>query len=201
MELLELPSGVRVWVASDHHFNHKRIIEFCNRPYKSLWHMNSDMVRRHNEVVSPDDVFIALGDLALGDFDEALSFAAQLNGTKYLIPGNHDRTSSAFNRGKDAARYRHKYEDIGFQLLPEEGVFVHLGGRRVNLSHYPYAGDHTERDRHVALRPHDTGHPLLHGHIHGTSRAHGRQLHVGVDAWDFTPVSDEQILEWLGTLA
>lgn len=200
MEHLELPAGARIAVSSDHHFNHARIIEFCDRPYTSLWHMNSDMVARHNAVVAPDDVFIALGDLAMGAFDEALSFAAQLNGIKYLIPGNHDRTSSAFNSGKDAHRYRHRYEDAGFHLLPEAGVFIHLGGRRVNLSHYPHTGDHTERDRHVALRPRDTGHPLLHGHIHQTRRTDGRMFNVGVDVNSFTPVTEEQILQWLGTL-
>ena len=42
-------------------------------------------------------------------------------------------------------------------------------------------------------RPDDTGGWLLHGHIHENWRQRDRQINVGVDAWDFTPVSEEQI--------
>ena len=195
MEHLELPEGVRVWFSSDRHFNHKRIIEFCDRPFQSLGHMNIEMVRRHNALVAPDDIYIDTGDLALGDFQEALGFAAMLNGIKYIVPGNHDRTSQAFNGGKDADRYRHRYEDAGFTVLPESGVTVDIAGTRFAVCHYPYFGDHTEKDRHVALRPQDEGLPLLHGHKHKEGgRINGRMFNVGVDVNDFTPVSQEQVL-------
>jgi calcineurin-like phosphoesterase family protein len=191
---LDLPAGTRVWASSDHHFNHKRIIELSNRPFQSLGHMNTEIVRRHNAVVGPDDVFIACGDLGMGDFAEALEFAAMLAGIKYLVPGNHDRTSQAFNSGKDADRYRHRYEDAGFIVLPESGVTIDIHGVRFAVCHYPYFGDHTERDRHVALRPEDEGLPLLHGHLHDTRRIDGRMFNVGVDVNNFTPVSEEQML-------
>lgn len=198
MEHLQLPTGVRVWASSDHHFNHKNIIRFCNRPFTSLWHMNADMVAGHNAIVAPDDVFLALGDLALGDFEEALDFASQLNGVKYLMPGNHDRVSSAMAKNPEyAERFQTLYEAAGFTVLPETGVTVDIAGRRIALSHYPYIGDHTENDRHAALRPKDDGLPLLHGHIHNTRRIDGRMFNVGVDVNGFTPVSEKQILAFL----
>jgi calcineurin-like phosphoesterase family protein len=42
----------------------------------------------------------------------------------------------------------------------------------------------------VEHRPVDEGHVILHGHVHGTWRAQGRQLNVGVDVWDYRPVAD-----------
>lgn len=78
-----------------------------------------------------------------------------------------------------------------------EGVapFARLRWNRepVLLSHFPYDGDHTREDRHREFRLKDHGMPLLHGHTHSShkfskSRFGTLQIHVGVDAWDFTPV-------------
>ena len=44
-------------------------------------------------------------------------------------------------------------------------------------------------------RPKDDGSWLLHGHIHEKWRQNGRQINVGVDAWDFAPVSDDTLCE------
>lgn len=194
MEHLELPEGVRVWFGSDHHLNHKRIIEFCNRPFQNLGHMNVEIVRRHNALVQADDIYFAVGDLAMGDFEEAMGFAASLNGIKYIVLGNHDRASTVFDRGRNIERYTRRYEQAGFTVLPETGVTIDLHGTRIAVCHYPYFGDHTERDRHVALRPKDEGLPLVHGHIHAERRISGRMFNVGVDVNDFTPVSQEEIL-------
>lgn len=202
-QLLELPQGKRVWFSADHHFNHKNIIRFAGRPHTSLWHMNSDMVRRHNAVVAPDEVFMQCGDLALGDFEEALEFASQLNGIKYIKPGNHERVSVAMRqRPGSFERFTAMYEAAGFTVLPEVGATtIELDGQLFDVSHYPHVGDHTERDRHVALRPEDTGRPLIHGHIHTLRKTSGRMFNVGVDVNDFTPVSSDEILAWAATLA
>jgi len=194
---LELPSGVRVWFSADHHFGHANIIRYADRPYPHVDAMDSDIIRRHNAVVAPTDVFFALGDLCLGSFDASLACAAGLNGIKFLMPGNHDRVSVA-GRNKPAyiEKFRARYEAAGYTVLPEEGVTIDLHGVRLALSHYPYQGDHTEQDRHLEFRPKDEGLPLLHGHIHGERRIDGRMFNVGVDVNDFTPVSEEQVLEF-----
>ena len=46
-------------------------------------------------------------------------------------------------------------------------------------------------------RPKDDGGWLLHGHIHEKWRQNGRQINVGVDAWNFAPVSDDTICEMI----
>ena len=203
MPHLELPEGVPVWFSSDHHFNHKNIIRFSERPYAGLWHMNTDMIRRHNAVVEPHHTVILTGDLVLGDFDEGLDYASQLNGDIWFKLGNHDRGSAAGRqRPGYAERFREKYEAAGFKVLTDlEETTITIGGRTVVISHYPYRGDHTEHDRHVALRPEDRGLPLIHGHIHQLRKISGRMFNVGVDVNNFTPVSDTEIIAWLETLA
>lgn len=193
---LTLPDHDSVFASSDHHFGHTNIIRFDDRPFNSIGHMNAELVARHNMLVGERDVFFALGDLALGTFAESLEHASRLNGIKYLVPGNHDRVSSVFDRGRNIARFQAMYEDAGFIVLPEEGVTVDIGGATFQLSHYPYSGDHTDRDRHVNLRPADTGLPLLHGHIHNHARINGRQFNVGVSVNGYAPVTEEQILDF-----
>ena len=74
---------------------------------------------------------------------------------------------------------------------------IQIGGRRVPLSHYPYAGDSGKTDRHRWLRPRSTGLPLIHGHVHTKWRDNGPMFNVGVDVNDFAPVSEAMLAEWL----
>lgn len=204
MPHIELPEGIPLWFRSDDHFNHKRIREFENRPFDSLRAMNEALIARHNALVEPHHIVFDTGDLVMGDFDEGLEYAAQLNGDKYVKLGNHDRGSAAGrNRPGYAERFRKKYEDAGFTVLSDlEETTITIGGRTVVISHYPYGNeDHTERERHTALRPVDRGLPLIHGHIHSLRRISGRMFNVGVDVNDFAPVSEEEIIAWLETLA
>ena len=87
---------------------------------------------------------------------------------------------------------------------------IRIDGRPVLLSHFPYYGDHTALDRHSQYRLKDQGLWLLHGHTHSREKLgpfmlpvvtfngepfyQGRQLHVGVDAWDLHPVSEADVL-------
>ncbi|MGH9119071.1 MAG: hypothetical protein ACRD0A_14670 [Acidimicrobiales bacterium] len=41
--------------------------------------------------------------------------------------------------------------------------------------------------------PEDRGRWLLHGHVHERWLQRGRMINVGVDAWDYRPVAEEQI--------
>ena len=61
--------------------------------------------------------------------------------------------------------------------------------------HFPYSLDPQYDLKFMQHRPHDDGGWLLHGHIHEKWRQHGRQINVGVDAWDFAPVSEDSICE------
>lgn len=187
------------FVTSDTHFGHGRIIELSGRPFSSVGHMNGELIRRWNTVVKPTDVVVHLGDVALGTLDQSLPLGLCLNGRKYLIPGNHDRVSSVFGRKPDGGaqkqRFLPQYEAAGWIVLPEV-VAATLGGEQVLLSHYPYMPG-SQPDRFAAVRPVDTGMPLIHGHVHETFATMGRQFNVGVDVRDFTPVHVSVLEEWV----
>ena len=39
---------------------------------------------------------------------------------------------------------------------------------------------------------------LIHGHTHSKEKGSGNQIHVGVDAWDYYPVSEDEIKSLIG---
>jgi calcineurin-like phosphoesterase family protein len=83
------PQG-NVWVWSDHHFGHKNIIGFSDRPYDDTTHMREDMIRNHNCFVENDDTCIFVGDFAFLPDKEANEILLRMKGRKILIIGNHD---------------------------------------------------------------------------------------------------------------
>jgi len=185
------------FVTSDTHFGHVRISELAQRPFLTVEEMDAELVRRWNEVVAPDDVVLHLGDLALGPIAASVALTAQLNGRRHLVPGNHDRVSPATQSTRAIERFRPMYEEAGWSILPEI-IRGTRHGIRLLASHYPYEGDTQGDDRHGSHRPIDHGIPLIRGHTHERTRgAHGHQFHVGVDAFDLTPVAFDVIDEWL----
>ena len=189
------------FVTSDTHFSHARINELAGRPYSTVDEMNNELVRRWNDTVSPDNVVLHLGDVALGAIEESIALTAQLNGRRLLVPGNHDRVSPATQSKRAIERFLPMYEAAGWEILPEviEGT---RHGYRIIASHYPYRGDSQEQDRHTSHRPRwDDGIPLLHGHTHARDHGpNGHQFHVGVDAHDFAPIPFIVIDTWIQSL-
>lgn len=184
------------WFTSDLHFSHKNIIEYCDRPFDTVEEMNRQLVERFNEVVTREDELWVLGDVALGKLDESLGWIAKLNGRKHLVVGNHDKCfiNPHGKPGKQSAARRayQTYQNAGFATI-QTYAELWLGSEKVALSHFPYSGDHTEEDRYAWARPKDEGLWLLCGHVHEAWLQRGKQINVGVDVWDWRPVSEEMI--------
>jgi calcineurin-like phosphoesterase family protein len=194
------------WFTSDPHFGHSRIVELCHRPFATVTEMDDALVHGWNERVKPTDTVFVLGDVVIPS--RALVNVARLNGRKILKPGNHDACHPMHRR---AAKARWQYLEAGFNtVLSEgapgpEGLRLTPGGTVVNLSPVPYrgAGDHTLTERYSEWRLVDEGRPLVCGHVHDAWRvkrtdAGTLMVNVGVDVWDFAPVSAEQLEEVLG---
>lgn len=189
------------FVTSDTHFSHARISELAGRPFSSVEEMDAELIRRWNEVVGHGDVVLHLGDLALGPIDPSVPLTAQLNGKKFLVPGNHDRVSPATQSKRAIERFTPIYVQAGWTLLPEiiQGT---RRGRRLLASHYPYSGDTQDVERHSSHRPVDRGIPLLHGHTHERERGPlGYTFHVGLDAFDYAPIPIGLVDAWLADIA
>lgn len=107
------------YITSDTHFSHARISELAARPFGSVAEMDAELIRRWNETVAPADVVLYLGDVALGSIADSLPLTAQLNGRKFLVPGNHDRVSPATQSRRAIGRFAPLYEQAGWIILPE----------------------------------------------------------------------------------
>jgi calcineurin-like phosphoesterase family protein len=184
------------WFSSDHHFDHANIIDYANRPFRDVNHMNETMVARWNKVVHPSDEVYVIGDFAMGKLEHSITYAERLVGNKFLIPGNHDRCWGGHGKSE---RWLPTYEAVGFTVLSSNYI-MEIGGQPIELCHFPFTGDSRGTDRFSGNRPDDIGQFLLHGHIHTGWQTRDRQMNVGVDVWDFYPVSEDQVTEWIGSL-
>lgn len=167
-----------IWFTADTHFGHKRIIELCNRPFSSVVEMDLEMIRRWNRRVMPKDEIIHLGDFSMGPQDKYLH---QLNGRKILIKGNHDYSKNIF---------------MATEAFPEGWQSV------CSLLEVP-VDDVVVTMCHYAMRTWNKAHKdtlQLYGHSHGKTRGNRQSLDVGVDCWDFQPVSLDEIRARMATL-
>ncbi|MCB0974728.1 MAG: metallophosphoesterase [Actinobacteria bacterium] len=186
------------WFTADLHFGHENIITYCSRPFASVDEMNRALIARWNEVVEPTDEVWILGDVALGPIGRSLELIAELNGTKRLVAGNHDRCFEEVRRaGQDGTgqggRWTLRYREAGFVSVLAGPTNIEIAGRTAQMSHFPYWGDSHAEDRFEAHRPVDTGDWLLHGHVHTQWRTNERMINVGVDVWDYAPVPERTI--------
>jgi len=139
-----------------------------------------------------------LGDIAGANDRVALELFARIAAkieTLVLVSGNHDRTHPKNPNGAAAQR---KFLSVFSSVVSTQTI--RLGDDHVLLNHHPYdraGGDHTPVNRDRQWRPVDLGAWLIHGHTHlRDQRVHdGRQIHVGVDAWDLKPVGESTLVD------
>ncbi len=117
-----------VWFTGDTHFGHKKIIDYCERPFNSVENMNWSLTNHWNARVAPDDVVYHVGDFAFGN-KYAESMLNELNGKIHLIRGNHDQSLSLRLRDRFAS-----VKDISVIKVPDE---THPEGEQgLVLCHY-----------------------------------------------------------------
>jgi calcineurin-like phosphoesterase family protein len=139
------------------------------RPFLSDDVMDQTMIENWNKVVTPNDIVYHLGDFAMGKVS-APGILSRLNGKKVLIWGNHD---------SDQVRQLPQWE---FSTPYHE---LRLDGKFIVLCHYKF--DTFNKSHHGSLQ--------FYGHSHGSNSDNDQQVDVGVDCWNYTPVSLQQILE------
>ena len=194
------------WFASDHHFGHANVIDFCNRPFSTIQEMDQSLIDNHNRLVKPEDLVIFVGDVFMYCTpDRMKEVVSQLNGErKILVIGNHDKDPRAMM-------------NLGFDFVVSE-MSMKIADETVLFSHYPFRmgsilyqwvkfksrvfkllnkiGIKVRRispERYHNKRPVDRGQFLIHGHTHNSNKINGRAIHVGVDAWNYKPVNIQQI--------
>ena len=180
-----------LWLTADLHLGHANIIRYCRRPFEAVADMDERLVDRWNDRVSDGDTVLVLGDVALGPITSSLGLVRRLAGHKVLVAGNHDRCW--VGNGRKAAGWHGRYLDVGFAEVRQGTIDLEVAGQPVRAGHFPYEGDSHDEDRFTSHRPEDDGRWLLHGHVHDRWRQRGRMINVGVDAWDYRPVSEDEV--------
>jgi calcineurin-like phosphoesterase family protein len=192
---------MKTFFTSDPHFDHNNVIKYCERPFRDVGEMNRELIYRHNQKVGPEDRVFHLGDFSLNKRAPGL-YLPQMNGTHYLIAGNHDWVHPlCYKKEKHRDKFRQIYFDAGFTTIELQELFVCAGegnnlGPELVLHHMPYLNADSAQfdDRYAEWRPKDEGRWLLHGHVHQKWKVRGRMINVGVDVWDYAPVSLQEIL-------
>jgi calcineurin-like phosphoesterase family protein len=171
------------WFQSDLHLAHVRIIQYSERPFRDVDHMNEELIERHNALVKPDDIVIDVGDFSMN----------RLHGRRTLVCGNHDR---CWRKHSAAEKWARRYVAWGFARVLQQ-LEMEIAGHKVLIDHMPYREDVTRHEKYKDFRPVDKGLPLIHGHVHKAWAERDLMYNVGVDVRDYKPVHIDEITQWL----
>lgn len=153
-------SNPKVYVISDTHFGHRKIIEFEKeaRPYATILEHDLDLVERWNSVVRAEDTVWHLGDVYFGR--DAHRILGALKGYKRLVLGNHDA----------------RHEDVLRTYFQRIYGCAEYGG--CILTHIPVHSYQLEK-RYAKN---------IHGHMHSKKLDDARYVCVSVEHTNLTPV-------------
>jgi calcineurin-like phosphoesterase family protein len=158
---------------SDTHFFHEKIIEYARRPFANASIMNEVLIHNWNSVVGMTDRVFHCGDFIVGlGKNDPEAIYQRLNGQIFLIRGNHERAADKHKQRFEWIKDYYEYDRHGIKI-----VLFHYAQRIWNASH------------------HGSWH--LYGHSHGDmpDRPYELCFDVGVDCWNFTPLSLDQVSE------
>jgi calcineurin-like phosphoesterase family protein len=193
-----------IFFTSDWHIGHANSLVFDNRPFKDLDQMHRSLIKNYNAQVPPDGLCYFLGDIGVSSTELCKDIMSQLNGTKVIVLGNHDKPmNSMYNAGFDVVLYE---------------ATIYVQGERVTMTHCPlrglfrediegmrgvteYANWHGEK-KQIQFSIEDQGQFHLHGHIHSPNKGRSqkilkRQMDVGCVANKYRPVSISEIESWI----
>jgi len=157
---------------SDLHLGHTNSIIYSNRPYKNTDVMDRELIKNYNDIVTNEhDVYI-LGDVSLKRKIHSgyyMSVVRQLKGKKHLILGNHD-TLNPFTYITTA----------GFYSV-HTSLEISIDGIDMTLCHDP------------SLSEMDRSRVFICGHVHRLFKTLKNVINVGVDVWNYKPVTFKQL--------
>lgn len=76
---------------SDLHLGHANCLAFDNREFPNIEAHDNTIIERWNSAVGVDDDVWILGDISWYNATKTVEIFRQLNGTKFLCAGNHDK--------------------------------------------------------------------------------------------------------------
>lgn len=163
----------KIFFTSDTHFLDFRQVEIAGkkihlflRPFKTIEEQDELIISNWNSIVSEEDTVWHLGDFTT--VVEGLEFRHRLNGKINLIRGNKEDIFS------DELLLKY------FDTLQREAAVTLSNGETLNLVHYPVLAKENQFN--------------LVGHVHKAWAIQANMLNVGVDVWNWRPVSEEEVI-------
>ncbi|WP_200917671.1 MULTISPECIES: metallophosphoesterase [Methylobacterium] len=173
------------YFTSDTHFGHAGMLSDRMgrpRPFGSREEHDEHLVSAWNNRVRPGDRVFHVGDFAYGcSMKHAEAIFSRLAGHKTLLRGNHEA------RGERLG-WEGGIHDVVAISIQDSGM---ANAVPVWLSHYA----------HVTWRDIHRGRLHFYGHSHGAIPPTARACDVGVDCWQFRPVTVPEIQELLADVA
>jgi len=162
----------KVWITSDLHFYHDKIIEYCGRPKDY-----QEKIIKGFEVIEDKDILICLGDVSWGrQVEFARDVLTKVKGKKILTIGNHDDS-------KPFMYYLHNGWDFAC-----ESFSLDYMGKKIIFSHKPMFWDGTWEIN-------------IHGHFHNNLNpqyyskcAENYCKLIALEYLDYQPVLLENVL-------
>lgn len=207
----------QMFVLADPQFGCPYVFEYV--PARKLFGwvelLDQEIIQNWNEIVSPLDTVLCLGDFMNGNhsIDESIrrldSFSRQLNGKKILLRGNHDNIETA------------KYYDSGWQGLIEyplvllDGqmkwlnvpskycacIITDVAGKRLMFSHFGIFDEDEDDPRYLIEKAYlrdlfiqyqcDLN---IHGHTHDRHISDERCVNACMEQTHFKPVRLNQFI-------
>lgn len=122
----------RTFFIADTHFGEDNIRRYEDRPFDTVNEMDEVLIANWNKTVSPTDEVYILGDFGADGREEEILL--KLNGTKYLLKGNHDIKSNDYYRSAGFAEvYDMPVLYKGFWILSHDAVYVNRNMPYANL--------------------------------------------------------------------
>jgi calcineurin-like phosphoesterase family protein len=134
------------------------------RPFKTVEEQNETIVANWNSVVKPEDTVYVVGDFTTKD--EGVKYVDRLNGKKILVIGNYDEPRIEL--------LKQKFDEVVSDCV------VNIGGKDIFVNHYPSVAVSNKFN--------------IVGHIHSLWKVQRNMINVSVEAWNYTPVSEEQLI-------
>lgn len=131
---------MKAYIISDTHFNHDKIIGYCNRPNN-----HEDLLIKGLQQIKKEDLLIHLGDISIGSDENVHGMICSVvKSRKILVMGNHDTKSWSWYMEHgwdfvcDSFRLKYAGKIIQFSHKPEpwDGIWeINVHGHLHNLGH------------------------------------------------------------------
>lgn len=168
------------YFTSDLHIAHDKDFIWKARGFSSIEEHDTEILKRWNSTVTPDDTVYILGDLCMGGNEKEWDrIYKNLNGEKKFICGNHD-TLNKMNK------YFFDYNMTGLGLA---AIYRYSKKKKFYLCHYPTFVNNHELEKFFWC---------FSGHTHSTNPFQFGEhcvYNVAMDAHNCAPVSIEQIIK------